>query len=129
MCIVKIFWYSYSGSQYFASKIQAMIHLQVPLEFPATLGEGDLWLIKMQTLHKRFINSTASVHLWNSNTFAKIFLLKAYLYFYADLCFPLFSNYYLSSMATHIHHAWLFPFRKAARKTIIIWSKFLSPLS
>ena len=86
MCIVKIFWYSYSGSQYFASKIQAMIHLQVPLEFPATLGEGDLWLIKMQTLHKRFINSTASVHLWNSNTFAKIFLLKAYLYFYADLC-------------------------------------------
>ena len=72
MCIVKIFWYSYSGSHYFASKIQAMIHLQVPLEFPATLGEGDLWLIKMQTVHKRFIHSTASVHLWNSNTFAKI---------------------------------------------------------
>ena len=65
-----------------------MIHLQVALEFPATLGKGDLWLIKMQTVHKRFIHSTASVHLWNSNTFAKIFLLKAYLYFFADLCFP-----------------------------------------
>ena len=41
-------------------------------EFPTTIAKGDLWLIKMQTLHKRFIHSTASVHLWNSNTFAKI---------------------------------------------------------
>ena len=41
-------------------------------EFRTTIAKGDLWLIKMQTLHKRFIHSTASVHLWNSNTFAKI---------------------------------------------------------
>ena len=34
-----------------------------------SMGRGDLWLIKMQTLHKRFIHNTASVHLWNSNTF------------------------------------------------------------
>ena len=101
MCIVT----RYSGILILAVNILIMIHLQVALEFPATLGKGDLWLIKMQTVHKRFIHSTASVHLWNSNTFAKIFLLKAYLYFYADLCFPLFSNYYLSSMATHIHRA------------------------
>ena len=44
-------------------------------EFPTTIAKGDLWLIKMQTLHKRFIHSTASVHLGNSNTFAEIFQL------------------------------------------------------
>ena len=55
------------------SSIQPKTLTQLPLLFifVAVKGcRGDLWLIKMHTLHKRFIRSIASVHLWNSNTFS-----------------------------------------------------------